>query len=91
MKNTLFYIILLIFCLLTLSNSSTCGGNCPRGNCPLCPCGSQKADKADSNTITTYCSRNVPSSQVNCCKCITHRISSGMKTFTEYSTYEDDP
>ena len=45
----------IILSLLALQiNSLTCGGNCPAGNCPDCPCGVVK-EILNSTWITNNC------------------------------------
>jgi hypothetical protein len=57
--------------LLVCVDSNTCGGNCPLGDCALCPCGTSK--KIVSST--TYCKQRAWDQ--DCCKCIIYQSSRG--------------
>lgn len=67
---------LLLFLVLH-AYASVCGGNCPVGDCPTCPCGSKK----DIISLTTYCPLK-PWDQ-SCCKCIISHSSKGNKHYME--------
>jgi hypothetical protein len=41
-KMTQIKAILLLLIILGINAASTCGGNCPSGNCNKCPCGNTK-------------------------------------------------
>lgn len=73
---------MLLFFIYFQINALTCGGNCPAGNCPDCPCGSTKSI-ADSTWITNECG-NVFYGDTKCCKCIISASSSGNKAFMTY-------
>lgn len=72
--------ILLCF-ILVVALCDSCGGNCISGNCPSCPCGS---DKKIVN-ISVWCARY--SWNQNCCKCIVSHESGGNANAMSYRSY----
>lgn len=73
-------VIVTIALLLALALADTCGGNCPSGKCPTCPCGSTK----NVQDIATWCAKY--SWNQACCKCIVSHESSGNAHATGYNT-----
>lgn len=73
--------VLFFFIALKIS-ALTCGGNCA-GNCPDCPCGSNKSVR-NSTWISDKCHSEFYSSQ-SCCKCIISAASSSNAHFTSFS------
>lgn len=71
-------IILAVLIFVALSDS--CGGNCPSGKCPSCPCGTSK--KVED--IATWCSKY--SWNQACCKCIVSHESGGNANSMNYNT-----
>ncbi len=65
-------VIVLIFFLVWVGSSSSCGGNCPDNSCSNCICGSAKA----YIPLDNFCGYSSKWDQ-NCCKCIATRISAG--------------
>ncbi len=61
----------LLFILLVLALSDTCGGNCPAGDCIACFCGAQK----NVVDIDTWCGKYTWNKA--CCKCIASHESGG--------------
>lgn len=64
--------------LIATAYANICGGNCPAGNCPTCPCGYTTL-RIDLDTYCTQYSWNQ-----NCCRCIAQRISGGSQNFFKY-------
>lgn len=64
-------LVILILVVLSVAFADTCGGNCPSGKCPSCPCGTT-ANRAD---IAGWCSKY--SWNQACCKCIVSHESGG--------------
>jgi hypothetical protein len=60
-----FIIVLLV--ILSVAFADSCGGNCPSGKCPSCPCVTSK-NMAD---IAGWCAKY--SWNQACCKCIVLR------------------
>jgi len=58
----------------------TCGGNCPSGDCPSCPCGTARADV----DIATACAKFGWNQA--CCRCIVSHESSGNANAMNYNT-----
>jgi hypothetical protein len=56
--------LLFLFFVFIVIWADTCGGNCPSGLCPACPCGTQKLIV----DIPTWCAKK--SWNQSCCKCI---------------------
>lgn len=73
-------IILVLMMVLTVTLAGTCGGNCPSGRCPTCPCGSTKK----TEDIHAWCSKY--SWDVKCCKCIVTHESGGLAYATNYNS-----
>lgn len=67
--------ILFLAMFLILISSLTCGGNCPKGDCATCDCGSNK-QFPDLQQACQYRAWDV-----NCCKCIVTRISTGNENY----------
>ena len=61
-------ILSVFLALISISNSSTCGGNCPDNSCTTCHCGSTPVFMPLDN----YCTQS-KIWDVNCCKCIAAR------------------
>eukprot|EP00826_Nyctotherus_ovalis_P025725 TRINITY_DN1997_c0_g3_i1.p1 TRINITY_DN1997_c0_g3~~TRINITY_DN1997_c0_g3_i1.p1 ORF type:complete len:136 (+),score=13.53 TRINITY_DN1997_c0_g3_i1:164-571(+) len=62
----------LILCLLIANIfANKCGGNCPGGRCPSCPCGTQRSVVDIGATCRRY------SWNQRCCNCVVGRESSG--------------
>mmetsp|Transcript_792 Transcript_792/g.995 ORF Transcript_792/g.995 Transcript_792/m.995 type:complete len:147 (-) Transcript_792:63-503(-) len=78
-------VLLFFTCASALNNSvtpeSTCGGNCPSGGCPSCPCGST-SNKVD---IASICSQYSGWSQ-GCCNCIANAESGGNANAVNYNS-----
>jgi len=62
------------------STASTCGGNCPGGKCPSCPCGTSSAYESAS----TWCAK-YGWNQANC-QCIMNHESSANAHAMNYNT-----
>ena len=60
--------------------ADSCGGNCPSGKCPSCPCGSSKAPQ----DISSWCAKS--SWNQSCCKCIVSHESGGNGHALNYNT-----
>ena len=73
-------IIVLICLIFALAFADTCGGNCPSGKCPSCPCGTSKL-MAD---ITGWCAKY--NWNQACCKCIVSHESGGNAHAMLYNT-----
>jgi hypothetical protein len=73
-------IIILVLVILGVAFSETCGGNCPGGKCPSCPCGTTK----NMVDIPTYCSKHTWNQ--SCCKCIASHESGGNSNAMNYNT-----
>jgi hypothetical protein len=65
---------------VSLAFADSCGGNCPSGKCPSCPCGSTKKQE----DITAWCSKH--NWNVNCCKCIVSHESGGDSNAVNYNS-----
>ncbi len=64
--------ILLFFAIIFgISLANNCGGNCPTGTCPSCPCGTTK----NMQDMSFWCSKY--NWNQNCCKCIMSHESGG--------------
>jgi len=73
---------LIIFLLLVaLVFSDSCGGNCPWGTCPLCPC-STSPSPVD---VTAWCAQSSVWDQT-CCQCIVGHQSGGNANYMSYNT-----
>ena len=68
--------------LLVISNvfCGNCGGNCPRNNCPSCPCGSTRS----LIDIAAICKKHNWTQK--CCQCIVKRESGGNANAMCYNT-----
>lgn len=72
--------ILICFALiLALSLADTCGGNCPGGKCPSCPCGTTK----NMQDIGAWCGKYGWNQA--CCKCIVSHESGGNAAAMNYN------
>ena len=58
-------VVLLLAFILAVSHADYCGGNCPDGNCPGCPCGEQM----NYVDVVKWCSSYAAWNQVQC-QCI---------------------
>ena len=80
--------ILVLFLLFSIALSNTCGGNCPKNDCPSCPCGSTKNILTNAQ-IASQCSNY--SWNQTCCQCISNYASLGNSNAVRYisstSTY----
>ena len=56
--------IVILALIISLALADSCGGNCPSGKCPSCPCGTSRAT-AD---IGAWCAKY--SWNQDCCRCI---------------------
>jgi hypothetical protein len=72
--------ILLLLVILSVAFAETCGGNCPGGKCPNCPCGTNKR----MEDISTWCAKH--SWNQACCKCIVSHESGGNANSMNYNT-----
>ncbi len=63
--------LLILALIIAFAFADSCGGNCPSGGCPSCPCGTQRAT-AD---IGAWCARY--SWGQDCCRCIVSHESGG--------------
>eukprot|EP00830_Metopus_es_P005510 TRINITY_DN152_c0_g1_i7.p1 TRINITY_DN152_c0_g1~~TRINITY_DN152_c0_g1_i7.p1 ORF type:complete len:158 (+),score=20.75 TRINITY_DN152_c0_g1_i7:64-537(+) len=75
MKLVLFFLM-----VLTAIYADSCGGNCPSGRCPRCPCGTVP-HKID---IAAICQKHSWSQK--CCQCIVQHESGGNEKATGYNT-----
>lgn len=64
-------IILLLSLAVLAVFAGYCGGNCPGGKCPSCPCGTDK----NPQNIEDWCSKH--NWNQRCCKCIVSHESGG--------------
>ena len=71
-------IIILFFIALVFAD--TCGGNCPQGKCPSCPCGTSK----NMLDIASWCAKYSWSQA--CCKCVVSHESGGNGNAANYNT-----
>lgn len=76
--NKMKLIILAVLIFVALSDS--CGGNCPSGKCPSCPCGTTKSVQ----DIAAWCGKY--SWNQACCKCIVSHESGGNANSMNYNT-----
>jgi hypothetical protein len=72
--------LLILFLLITLTLSDSCGGNCPSGSCPTCFCGSSR----NTIDIAGWCSKY--GWDQGCCKCIVSHESGGNANAVGYNT-----
>lgn len=72
----IFILALLVF----FAFAESCGGNCPSGKCPSCPCGTNR--KVED--IAAWCSKH--SWNQACCKCIVSHESGGNANSMNYNT-----
>ena len=73
-------IVILFVVFVAMVNAENCGGNCPSGKCPNCPCGTTPVE-VDVNAI---CARYSWSQE--CCKCIVMKESAGNGNAMNYNT-----
>lgn len=73
-------LLILLLVILGVAFSETCGGNCPGGKCPNCPCGTTKS----MQDIATWCGKH--SWNTNCCKCIVSHESGGNAHAMNYNS-----
>ena len=73
--------VLLIALILALAFAETCGGNCPGGKCPSCPCGTTK----NPQDIASWCGKYSSWNQA-CCKCVVSHESGGNGNALNYNT-----
>ena len=73
-----FFILLLL--IFAIAFADTCGGNCPSGRCPSCPCGTTK----NMGDITGWCAKY--GWNQNCCHCIVSHESGGNANAMLYNT-----
>lgn len=66
--------------LIAVGLADSCGGNCPSGKCPSCPCGTTK----NMQDIATWCGKH--SWNQACCKCIVSHESGGNAHATNYNS-----
>ena len=64
-------LVILLALVLAIVFADTCGGNCPSGRCPSCPCGTDRA-MAD---IGEWCGKYGWNQA--CCRCIVSHESGG--------------
>ena len=73
--------IILIALIVALALADTCGGNCPGGKCPNCPCGTTK----NPQDIAAWCGKYSSWNQA-CCKCVVSHESGGNGNAMNYNT-----
>ena len=73
-------LVILICLVLSLALSDSCGGNCPSGKCPSCPCGTSKS----MQDIASWCSKY--NWNQACCKCVVSHESGGNANAVNYNT-----
>jgi len=73
--------IIVLVVLVALVFADSCGGNCPSGKCPSCPCGTTKKPL----DIASWCSKNSGWNQA-CCKCIVSHESGGNGNACNYNS-----
>jgi len=73
--------VIALLLLIVLAMADNCGGNCPSGKCPNCPCGTTKY----LIDIATWCAKYNGWNQV-CCKCIVSHSSGGNAYALNYNT-----
>ena len=71
--------LLILILLIVFVLSETCGGNCPSGKCPNCPCGTAR----NIVDIAIWCAKN--SWNQSCCKCIVSHESAGNSNAMNYN------
>jgi hypothetical protein len=71
--------LFLLALIFVVSLADTCGGNCPGGKCPNCPCGTTK----NMQDIACWCQQY--SWNQNCCKCIVSHESGGNANAMNYN------
>ena len=71
---------LFLACLLVFGFSSSCGSNCVGGNCPTCPCGSEK----QILDLSVWCAAY--SWDQSCCKCIFSHETGGNANYMSYNS-----
>jgi len=72
--------VIILLLLVALVFSDTCGGNCPGGKCPNCPCGTAR----NILDINAWCAKY--NWNQACCKCIVSHESSGNSNSMNYNT-----
>lgn len=73
-------VVILLCLILALALTDSCGGNCPSGKCPSCPCGTSKS----MQDIASWCSKY--SWNQACCKCIVSHESGGNANAANYNS-----
>ena len=73
------YAILCLLISFIVVSADKCGGNCPSGKCPSCPCGT----KGNSINIAEICKRH--SWNQNCCACVVRGESGGNSNAMNYN------
>ena len=63
--------VLVLALIVALALADSCGGNCPSGRCPSCPCGTSKSPQ----DISKWCAKY--SWSQSCCKCVASHESGG--------------
>lgn len=67
--------------LLAVAFAGNCGGNCPGGKCPSCPCGNSRRNE----DAASWCAKFSGWNQA-CCKCIIGRESGGNANAMNFNT-----
>ncbi len=72
--------LVILALIIALALADTCGGNCPGGGCPNCPCGTSR-NAAD---ISGWCGRYGWNQA--CCRCIVSHESGGNANAMNYNS-----
>lgn len=73
-------LIIILSVIISFVLADTCGGNCPSGKCPSCPCGTTK----NLGDISGWCAKH--NWNQSCCQCIVSHESGGNANAMFYNT-----